>query len=328
MLPPLDALLDAAVAYRVPLRVRFRGVDHREGLLVHGPAGWGEFAPFAEYGPREASRWLAAAIEAAWVGWPTPVRTRVPVNVVVPAVDAARARDLVVESSCSTAKVKVAEPGQSLDDDVTRVAAVRAALGPSGRLRVDANGAWPVAAAVDALRALGACGLEYVEHPGGTVAECAQLRRLVEVPVAVDEGLRKAADPLHVEQLREAADVLVLKVPPLGGVRPALQVAASYGLPCVVSSALDTSVGLAAGVALAAALPDLPYACGLGSALLLKNDVTASRCTPRGGVLEVGSVAPWQPLPPAVAVDADGLAAWRRRLRDAYLVLAAEEGAP
>ena len=105
MLPPLDALLEAAVAFRVPLRVRFRGVDHREGLLVHGPVGWGEFAPFPEYGPREASRWLAAAIEAAWLGWPTPVRTQVPVNVVVPAVDAASARDLVVESGCSTAKV-------------------------------------------------------------------------------------------------------------------------------------------------------------------------------------------------------------------------------
>jgi O-succinylbenzoate synthase len=291
-LPTAAELLAGARQFQVPLRVRFRGTDVREGLLLRGPEGWGEFAPFPEYGPREAARWLAAAVEAAWQGWPAPERASVPVNVIVPAVAPDVAARLVRESGCTTAKVKVAEPGQPLDADVARVAAVREALGSDGRLRLDANGAWSPVDAVHALAELGRFGLEYVEQPCTSVEDCADVRRRVDVPVAVDEGLRKAPDPLDVARLREAADVLVLKVPPLGGVRAARAVAGRHGLPCVVSSALDTSVGLAAGVALAAALPQLPYACGLGSGLLLGRDVTDDRVVPQQGAVRVRTSAP------------------------------------
>jgi O-succinylbenzoate synthase len=273
----------------VPLRTRFRGVTTREALLVHGDAGWGEWSPFLEYADEECVPWLRAALEAAEVGWPEPVRERVPVNVTVPAVDPADAARIVRESNgCTTAKVKVAEPGQSEGDDLERVAAVRDALGTSGHIRVDVNGAWDVDTAVRRIKALDreAGGLEYVEQPCASVAELAAVRRQTQVPIAADESIRRSDDPMRVVRA-EAADVLVLKVQPLGGVRACLDLANDSGLPVVVSSALETSVGIAAGVALAAALPELPYACGLATVQLMEHDVTSRPLLPVDGHLDV-----------------------------------------
>jgi o-succinylbenzoate synthase len=297
--------------YRVPLRTRFRGIDVRDGVLVHGPAGWGEFSPFWDYDDAESRRWWAAAEEAAVHGWPAPLRDRVPVNVTVPAVDADRAHAIVSASGCRTAKVKVAEPGQSAADDLARVEAVRDALGPAGAIRVDANAAWDVDTAVARIRELDRVGLEYVEQPCATLAELAALRRRIDVRVAVDEGVRRSADPLTVD-LREAGDVVVLKVQPLGGVRAALRVAETHGLPCVVSSALESSVGIAAGVALAAALPELPFACGLATVALFTDDVTSTPLLPVDGYLPV--VRPQPDRLEAVAADVVTDARWRARL--------------
>ena len=321
--PTADELLDGAVGFSIPLVTTFRRTQVREGLLLRGPAGWGEFAPFPEYDAAASARWLSAAIEAAWIGWPEAVRDIVRVNAIVPAVDAETAGRLSRESGCTAVKVKVAEPGQSLEDDVARVASVREALGRDGRIRVDANGAWKTEEAVEALNAMAAYDLEYAEQPCATVVECAALRRITTVPIAIDEAVRTADDPHHVVGLREAADLLVLKVPPLGGVRPALAVADTYGLPCVVSSALDTSVGLAAGLALAGSLPELPFACGLGSGHLLTTDVAADRLLPVDGALRVRSVAPIPDALDAVAMNPAGLAHWRRRLRQALDALSA-----
>src|ERR1700761_9399164 len=298
----LGELLGTLRAFAIPMRTRFRGITVREGALIQGPAGWGEFSPFAEYGPAESARWLASAIESATTGWPAPLRDSVPVNVTVPAVGAGRAYGPVAASGCRTAKVKVAEPGQSPGEDVERVAAVRDALdaaGPGGRVRVDANGGWSVDEAARMLRALGKYALEYAEQPCATLEELAAPRRLTDIPVAADESIRKAEDPLRV-RAAGAADIVMLKVQPLGGVRAALRVAEACGLPAVVSSAVDTSVGLAAGVALAAALPELPYACGLATMSLLAGDVTASPLTPQAGFLPVR-----RPV-----VDGAALAAW------------------
>jgi o-succinylbenzoate synthase len=268
-------------AFRIPMRVRFRGVSAREGLLLEGPAGWGEFSPFPDYEAAAAARWLAAAREAASVPWPHPVRDRVPVNVTVPAVPPEDAAALVAASGCTTAKVKVAD-----GDDEGRVEAVRDALGSAGRLRIDANGAWTLETATSAIRSLARFDLEYVEQPVATPEEMAQLRKLVDVPLAADESVRTVADPLYVARL-EAADLVVLKVHPLGGVWPALRIADECGLPVVVSSALETSIGIAAGMALAAALPELPFACGLGTVSLLDGDVTADSLVPVDGMIEV-----------------------------------------
>jgi o-succinylbenzoate synthase len=285
------AEIDAVRVWSVPMRTRFRGIDVRDGVLVRGPAGWGEFSPFWDYDATESRRWWAAAVESAVEGWPSPVRDTVPVNVTVPAVGADRAHALVAASGCRTAKVKVAEPGQTPADDLARVEAVRDALGPDGAIRVDANAAWDVDTAVTRIRELDRVGLEYVEQPCAGLDELAAVRRRVDVRVAADEVVRRSADPLRVD-LREACDVVVLKVQPLGGVRAALRVAEAHGLPCVVSSALESSVGIAAGVALAAALPELPFACGLATVALLAADVTSTPLLPVDGALPVGRVAP------------------------------------
>jgi o-succinylbenzoate synthase len=274
--------------FAIPMRTRFRGITVREGMLLRGAGGWGEWSPFLEYAPAVAEPWLRCAEEAAAGDWPDPVRSEIPVNVTVPAVGAEQAHRVVREGGCTTAKVKVAEPGQTLADDQARVEAVRDALGPSGRVRVDANGAWSVDDAVPAIKALdtAASGLEYVEQPCATVEELAAVRRSVDVPIAADESIRRAADPYRVRDL-EAADVAVLKVQPLGGVRACLRIAADIGLPVVVSSALETSVGIAAGLALAGALPELPYACGLATVQLLTGDVVTEPLEPVDGMLPV-----------------------------------------
>jgi O-succinylbenzoate synthase len=304
------AALEAHV-WSVPMRTRFRGIDVRDGVLVQGPAGWGEFSPFWDYDVAESRRWWSAAYEAAVLGWPDPVRGSVPVNVTVPAIGPERAHEIVRASGCRTAKVKVAEPGQSPAEDLARVEAVRDALGPGGAIRVDANAAWDVDTAVARLRELDRVGLEYAEQPCPTLADLAALRRRIDVRIAADEVVRRAADPRRVA-LREAADVVVLKVQPLGGVRAALEVAEAHGLPCVVSSALESSVGIAAGVALAAALPELPFACGLATVALFTADVTSEPLLPVDGALPV--VRPVPDRLADTAADPDTERRWRERL--------------
>jgi O-succinylbenzoate synthase len=298
--PPADVLV-----FDLPMRLRFRGQGRRSGVLLRGAAGWGEFSPFPDYDDATCSRWLAAAREAADQGYPTPLRDHVPVNTTVPAVDAEQAHALVRASGCTTAKVKVAEVGQTLADDIARVEAVRDALGPAGKIRVDANAAWTVDEAVSALKALDVFSLEYAEQPVPTLPEMAELRRRVDVLLAADESVRRAEDPLRVAGL-EAADIVVLKVQPIGGVRRCLEVAEACGLPVVVSSAVETSVGIAAGVALAAALPELPYACGLGTVSLLDGDVTDDPLLPVNGELPVRPVVP----DPALGRAADDVRDW------------------
>jgi O-succinylbenzoate synthase len=315
----LAGLLDSVRAFAIPMRTRFRGITVREGALMEGPAGWGEFSPFAEYGPRECARWLACALEAAVTGWPPAVREAVGVNVTVPAVEPRQAREIVAASGCRTAKVKVAERGQPEAADLARVEAVRDALGPAGRIRVDANGAWSVDQAARMLRALAPLRLEYAEQPCATLAEMAELRRKVDVPLAADESIRRARDPLAV-RAAGAADIVVLKAAPLGGVRAALRIAAECGLPVVVSSAVESSVGLAAGVALAAALPDLPYDCGLGTMSLLTGDVSADPLVAVAGALPVRTAIPDSAL--LTAFEADP-APWRARMTAAAAFLGA-----
>jgi O-succinylbenzoate synthase len=232
-----------------------------------------------------------------------------------------------VASGCQTAKVKVAELGQTLADDLARVEAVRSALGPAGRVRVDANGGWDTDGAFRAVTALARFGLEYVEQPCATVEELAELRRRfaragVDVPIAADESIRRTEDPYRVAELA-AADIAVLKVQPLGGVAACLEIAERIGLPVVVSSALETSVGIRAGLALAAALPELPYACGLNTVALLRDDVVAAPLLAVGGVLRT---APVEVLPAALArcaADEDAARHWQQRLQQTAELAAA-----
>jgi O-succinylbenzoate synthase len=287
--PTLDDLLDRLHVVALPMRVRFRGITIREVALIEGPAGWGEFGAFVEYGAAEASAWLASGIEAAYRQPPAPRRDRIPINATVPAVAADQVSEVLSRfPGVRTAKVKVAEPGQTLADDVDRVNAVRE-LVPT--VRVDANGGWSVEEAAAAAAALTADGpLEYLEQPCATVDALAELRRRIGVPIAADESIRKADDPLAVVRAH-AADIAVLKVAPLGGVSALLDIAAQIDIPVVISSALDSAVGIAAGLTAAAALPQLGHACGLGTGGLFAEDV-AERAVPVDGNLAVGPVTP------------------------------------
>lgn len=311
---------DTARLYAIPMRARFRGITVREGMLIQGPLGWGEFCPFADYDDIVSASWLATTIEQCTRGWPEPVRDRVPINCTIPAVGPERAHDITAGSGCRTAKVKVADHPESLSEDLARVEAVRDALGPGGAIRVDANGVWDVDTAVTHIRLLAeaASGLEYVEQPCRTIEELAAVRRQVDVRIAADESIRRADDPMRVA-VAGAADVAVIKCTPLGGVRRSLQVAEAAGLPCVVSSALETSVGLAAQLALAGALPELDYACGLGTLSLLDGDVVApgESLRPVDGYLPVPRTPP-TPDPAQLdtyqLTDPTQAAWWRDRL--------------
>lgn len=318
MLPRLDDLLDRLHVVALPIRVPFRGITVREVALIDGPIGWGEFSPFLEYQPPEAAYWLASGIESAYAAGPSRLRDRIPVNATVPAVRPDQVPDVLARfPAARTAKVKVAEPGQTLDDDVARVNAVRAVV-PT--VRVDANGGWTVDQAVAAARALTADGpLEYLEQPCRTVPELAEVRRRVDIAVAADESIRKADDPLAVVRAG-AADIAVLKVAPLGGVAALLDIAGQIDIPVVVSSALDSAVGIGAGLAAAAALPSLEHTCGLGTGGLFVHDVADIAMA--DGYLPVTAPVPEPDRLAALAATADRRNWWIGRLRDCYALLA------
>lgn len=267
--------------FRIPLRYPFRGVRYREGVLLRGPQGWGEYSPLPGYTDGGEHRCLLSARESATEPWPRPQRTLIPVHVTVPAIGPEEASALVRESGCAAAKVKVAE-----GDDEARVEAVRDALGPSGRLVIDANGAWELDEARRALDVLGRYGLDLAEEPVSGLDQLAKLRRITDVPLAADESVTTVQAAMKAKEL-EAADVLVVKVQVLGGVREALRAVEASGLPPIVSSMLETSVGVSAGLALAAALPDLPFPCGLAVTSLLMGDLVTEPLAPVGGSLQL-----------------------------------------
>ena len=313
----VEDLLERLHVVALPMRVRFRGITVREVALIDGPAGWGEFGAFVEYEAAEAAHWLAAGIESAYRPRPSAQRTRIPINATVPAVAPGEVPGVLARfPGATTAKVKVAEPGQTLDEDVARVNAVRATV---ATVRVDANGGWSVQEAVAAARALTADGpVEYLEQPCRTVAELAQVRRRVDVPVAADESIRRAADPLAVVRAG-AADIAVLKVAPLGGITAVLEIAAAIDIPVVISSALDSAVGIAAGLAAAAALPRCEHACGLGTGGLFVTDV--ADLTPVDGYLPVGDVVPDPARLAEFAVPPQRRDFWIARVRECFPLL-------
>ncbi len=319
----LPELLGTLRAFAIPMRTKFRGITLREGALIQGPGGWGEFSPFAEYGPAESARWLASAIESATTRWPASVLDSVPVNVIVPAVGPERAYEIVAVAGLPDGWLL--RRSGVMEDDIERVAGgprrARRGHQRAGGSVVDANGVIAeeaAAAAAASARALRPGSTP--NSPGATWDGAHRLCRRVDIPIAADESIRKAEDPLKV-RAAGAADIVMVKVQPLGGVRAALRVAEACGLPVVVSSAVDTFIGLAAGVALAAALPALLLrACGLATKSLLAGDVTAAPLAEAGGELPVrrpsvdeAALAQWETDP----------APWRQRALAAAEYLAA-----
>jgi O-succinylbenzoate synthase len=280
----------------LPLRTRFRGVVDREVMLFEGPNGWAEWSPFVEYSDEEAAVWLNGAIEYAFGDQPVQLRDRIAVNATLPAVDASQVlATLAPFGSFRTVKIKVAEKGQTPGQDVDRIVAVKNNF-PDAKIRLDANGGWSPELSFSFIKALKGQGieLEYLEQPCKSIEELVKLRGLIsdagfEVKIAADESVRRETDPLQVARAG-AADILVLKAQPLGGVARALEISTEAGLPVVVSSAIDSSVGLAMGAALAAALPELDFDCGLGTAALLAGDVTREPLKPVDGFIDVRRV--------------------------------------
>ena len=324
MLPDLVDLLASARVVALPMTTRFRGITVREAVLFEGPLGWTEFSAFPEYGDAEAASWLHAAIDFGWRTPPAALRNSIPVNATVPAVPAADVPAILARyPGVRTAKVKVAEPGQTLRDDVARVRAVRDVLGPEGRIRVDANALWNVDEAEHAIHALAPFDLEYVEQPCASIDELTEIRRRTEymdVPIAADESVRKAEDPLAVANAG-AADLLIIKAQPLGGIHSALRIVAAAGLPVVVSSAIDTSVGIAMGAHLAAAIPDLRFDCGLGTAAMFAEDVTDAPLLPVDGAIPVIRPTVSTAKLDALAASRDRTAWWLERIRRCYALV-------
>lgn len=249
--PDFSELAANAVIVSLPMTVRFRGITEREALLFEGPNGWAEWSPFVEYEDAEARVWLNAAIDQAF--GPKRAVGKVNINATLPAVSPEQVAGILASfGEFDTVKIKVAEPGQSIEDDLARVSAVRA-LYPSVKIRIDANGGYSIEQALTVAEQVGE--LDYFEQPCKTIAELAELRVNLGglTRIAADESVRKVEDPMAVVRAG-AADVLVLKAQPLGGVTNALAIAAECGLPVTVSSALETRVGLQAGFALATAL--------------------------------------------------------------------------
>ena len=272
-------LEDALASLRVvalPMKTKFRGIEARETALFEGPAGWAEFAPFIEYDARESLAWLESAIEAATIHVPAGKRTSIPVNATVPASnDEAEIEEILSwYPGVDTVKIKV---GTGIREDLARISWVRKVL-PTAKIRVDVNGSWNVDDAIFNIRTIygevAGNFLEYVEQPVASLNELRELkeRLIVDVKIAGDEVLRKAEDPFAIN-LDGAIDVLMLKVSPLGGIKRSLVLAAHHKLPVVVSSALESVVGISYGLKLAAQLPEVNYACGLATSALMKADV-------------------------------------------------------
>jgi O-succinylbenzoate synthase len=291
--PRLNDLVATAKVVSIPLRTKFRGLTERELLVFEGPNGWSEWAAFTEYQDEEAATWLHAAIEWGFENLPEPVRKQVSVNAILPAVPTEEvAKVLGRAGKFSTVKIKVADPKQTAADDLARILEVKD-LYPDAKLRLDANGGYTVAQALELIAEIenNSLDLEFFEQPVETIAELAELR--IEISklgqntlVAADESVRRASDPLAVE-LAGAADLLVLKSAPLGGIASALAVANSSKLNICASSAMQSSIGLAAELHFAACLPEVNYDAGLGTGYLFGGDLTADRLIPENGILEL-----------------------------------------
>ena len=272
----LEEALASLRVLALPMRTTFRSLDIRETALFKGENGWGEFAPFVEYSDQESLQWLESAIEAADKALSPALRESIPINATVPASNDEAEIEQILSwyPGVDTAKIKV---GTGIKEDLARIAAVRKHL-PKAKIRIDVNGSWSVKEALSNIIAIYEVTgdlLEYVEQPVASLDELKQLKEgmSVDVKIAGDEVLRKAKDPFAIS-LDGAIDILMLKVSPLGGIKRAMDLASHHKLPVVISSALESAIGISYGLALAARVPNLDYACGLGTSALFNQDVS------------------------------------------------------
>ena len=304
----LDSILGSLKVVALATKTDFRSVTSREVALFEGPMGWGEFSPFLEYSYEESVPWLLSAVEAAFVKTPKPQRNKIAINATMPALDNLDEIAEILSSftGAKTVKIKV---GNNIEADLARINHVRQ-LRPDASIRIDVNGLWSVDQACAFLDQVGE--IEYVEQPCFTIEELRELKLRTDVRIAGDEVIRKAKDPFKVD-LSGAVDILMLKVAPLGGITRAMEIAAHHQLPVAVSSALESAVGISHGLKLAAALPTLDFACGLGTGALLAVDV--AELVIIDGAMEVADVIPDSSALMKLAVSNERLNWWKNRIR-------------
>ncbi len=304
----LDSILGSLRVVALATKTDFRSVTSREVALFEGAHGWGEFSPFLEYNYNESVPWLTSAVEAAFVPAPVALRSEISVNATLPALNNAQEIESLLDSypGCSVIKVKV---GTDAIKDLERLAIIRE-LRPDAKIRIDVNGLWDVDQATSFLKTVG--DIEYVEQPCATVEELRELKKRTDVKIVGDEVIRKAANPFAVD-LSGAVDILMLKVAPLGGITRALEIAEHHQLPLVVSSALESAVGISYGLQLASALPSLNFACGLGTGSLLAVDV--AHLPIKDGKIELDDVRPESAILNKLAVSNERLNWWKNRIR-------------
>jgi O-succinylbenzoate synthase len=306
---------------------KFRGLSHREALIFRGTKHWAEFSPFIEYSDQEASNWLAAALSFANQELPRLHRESVGVNATLPAVSPDQVQEVLSKfGEFSTVKIKVAETGQTLVDDIARVLMVTSSY-PDVRIRLDANGNFSPEQALELLAQIPLERLDYFEQPCASIDELVELRTTIKhlglkVLIAADESIRKASDPIEVAQ-RQAADIVMLKVQPLGGIERSLEIARQTGLRAVVSSALETSIGLSQGAYLAAALPELDFDCGLGTLSLMESDITIEPLTPVAGRITPREIEPDAELLEKYQASPERTKWWLERLERCFDLLEA-----
>ncbi len=304
----LDSILGSLKVVALATKTDFRSVTSREVALFEGPMGWGEFSPFLEYSYEESVPWLLSAIEAAFVHTPVGVRNAIEVNATLPAMDNPEEIEKILNGFEGTKVVKIKVGGEP-EIDLARIACVRE-LRPEAKIRLDVNGLWSVNQAHAFLIQAGE--IEYVEQPCSTIEELRELKLRMEIKIAGDEIIRKAKDPINLD-LSGAIDIVMLKVAPLGGIARALEIARHYSLPIAVSSALESAIGISHGLKLAAAIPELNYACGLGTGALLAVDVAELPIV--DGKIEVADVTPGSLALNKFAVSNERLNWWKNRIR-------------
>ena len=301
----IELVAQQCVPFSLDLTNEFRGIKVRTGALISGSTGWGEFAPCPEYSDAISARWLAGALEAAFGKFPERVRASVPVNAIIPILGRAETKtaveSAVTNHGMTTFKLKVGGAAESLADDLERCKIVRTTLdelGVVGKIRIDVNGNWSVSQALESLQQIVQVvgELDYVEQPCTEIKELISLRNemsnwSVPVRIAVDESIRMSTQ-INVQALREVADLVIVKAIPLGGVQRSLDLINEMGLPTVISGSLDSSVGLSSAIALAAAVPELYGACGLGTGTLFAQDLVTPTTLPVNGELPVRRSSP------------------------------------
>jgi O-succinylbenzoate synthase len=297
-------LLDTLRVIALPMKTKFRGINVREVALFKGDYGWGEFSPFLEYDDQECAPWLACAIEAATVPKPQLYRTRIPVNGTIPALNDQAELERIVNSfpGVNCFKVKV---GSDVSDDLHRLEVIRE-LRPNANIRIDVNGLWNVDEAEMFLNSVGE--IEYVEQPCATIEELRELKKRIDVKIVGDEVLRKSKNPFEID-LSGAIDFIMLKVQPLGGIKKAHALAEHHNLPVVVSSALESAVGINYGLILAASFENMNFDCGLGTGSLLAKNVAELPIV--DGKIEISDV---KPVLDGLDVSADRFEWWKNRI--------------